>query len=87
MSKFNKNNDWESVIAALRRIENLNNQEIDPKEIMSPIFNKVFDTEEEAIRDAKVRDYKKGKQVESTEKEQDQLIEDLADDLIDRLLP
>lgn len=75
--------DWGSFAKALRRLQSLDQRSIDPKEIMTPNLNKVFPTKEEAYRDAQVRNYKKGKTVD--EGDVDQFINDLVDDLLDRI--
>jgi hypothetical protein len=78
-----KEMDWPQFAEAMRKLYALDGQEIDPKEIMSSSFYKVFDTREEAIRDSRVRAYKKGEGVDVDGEKLDQLIEDLVDDLLD----
>lgn len=80
-----KNDNWESLIKMARRLGELNGQTIDPKEIMSPSFNKVFPTKEEAIRDGMVQDYKRGQPVNIDDDKIDDFVNDLIDDLLDRI--
>tara|TARA_B100001778_G_scaffold334404_1_gene345615 strand:+ start:10120 stop:10365 length:246 start_codon:yes stop_codon:yes gene_type:complete len=77
--------DWGSMIAAFRRLNSLDGQTIDPKEIMSSNFNKVFQTKQEAIRDARVRSYKKGQPVDISDGDIEEFVDDLVDDLLDRI--
>lgn len=78
-----KASDWGSLIAALRRLQSMDGMEIDPKEIMSSDFNKVFPNEEEAYMDAQVRNYKKGKPV--TVENLDKFVDKMVDDFLDRI--
>ena len=78
------NDDFKSIISSLKKIQNFDGKIIDPKEIMSSSFNKISNTEEEAIKEANIRDYKKGKIVNI--KDEDQFINNLVDDLLDRMI-
>lgn len=73
------------LIQKIQNIQRLSGQNIDPKEIMSPNFNKVFQTKEEAIRDGLVQDYKKGQPVNINNNNIEIFLNDIVDDLIDRL--
>lgn len=77
--------EFDEILEKIQRINSLDGQTIDPKEVMSPIFNKVFQTKKEALRDSRIRDYKKGREVSISKKEEDYFIDGMVDDLLDNI--
>lgn len=69
----------------IQRINSLDGQKVDPKQVMSPDFNKVFQTKKEAYRDSQIRDYKKGKKIDVPEAEEDYFLDGMIDDLLDNI--
>lgn len=76
---------FEEIFEKIQRLSTLDGQIIDPKEVMSPMFNEVFQTKKEAFRDSQVRDYKKGKKVDISEGGEDYFMDGMIDDLLDNI--
>jgi len=77
--------DFEEIFGKIQRLSSLDGQTVDPKEVMSPMFNEVFQTKKEAFRDSQIRDYKKGKKVQVSKDEEDYFLDGIIDDLLDNI--
>lgn len=73
---------FEELHEWIRKIRSLDRETIDPKQFMSPIFNKVYQTKEEAYRAAQVGAYKRDQSIR--EEDIENLVDDLLDDFLDR---